>query len=267
MKCSFTLLLVLLSFNGIFAQKTSPYQLDLKKELPLLGFGIVGSIHASTLQHKNIEPLTIEEINQANSNDIHSFDRSATRNWSPEAAKESDYFLYGSAALPITLMANKPMRNDFLIVGTMLVETALINLALTDYTKYLTRRYRPLVYHPDAPLSAKQALSAQLAFFSGHTSGSASLCFFTAKVLTDYHPKSKFKPLIWGTAATIPAITGYLRYKAGKHYPTDVIVGYLVGASVGYLIPQWHKKKGKEEINLQILPSLEYGGLSAVVRL
>ena len=41
----------------------------------------------------------------------------------------------------------------------------------------------------------------------------------------------------------IPAITGYLRVKAGKHYPTDTIAGYLLGATAGILIPQLHKKK------------------------
>lgn len=263
-----SIVLLLFTFNiFIAAQNTSPYELNFKKEAILLGLGGIGSLHAVNLQQKNIVPLTIEQINVLNPEDVNSFDRSATRNWSPDAAKGSDYFLYASAALPFPLMADRPIRNDAFIAGTMFVETVLINLALTDYTKYIARRYRPLVYTDKSPLHTKQDLSAQLAFFSGHTSGSASLCFFAAKVLTDYHPDSKLKPLIWGTAATIPAITGYLRYKAGKHYPTDVIVGYLVGASVGYLIPTLHKKKeGKDRgMSLKISPSWEYGGMNVVM--
>ena len=39
----------------------------------------------------------------------------------------------------------------------------------------------------------------------------------------------------------LPAVTGYLRFKAGKHFPTDIIVGYGVGATIGYLVPELHK--------------------------
>ncbi|MEZ4887882.1 MAG: phosphatase PAP2 family protein [Chitinophagales bacterium] len=266
MNYKLVLIFLFLIFNLLLsAQNNSPYELNFKRETLLLGLGGVGSLTAVNLQQKNIAPLTIEQINAVNANDINGFDRSATRNWSTQAAKGSDYFLYASAALPFTLLIDKPIRNDAFIVGTMFVETVLINLALTDYTKYIARRYRPLVYNDESPLTSKQDLSAQLAFFSGHTSGSAALCFFTAKVLTDYHPNSKLKPLIWGTAAMIPAITGYLRYKAGKHYPTDVIVGYLVGASIGYLIPQWHRKK-EGGTSLQFSPSLEYSGMNVLVK-
>lgn len=257
-----TFLFILLTIS-LAAQNTSPYQLNFKREALLLGLGGIGSLHAANLQQKNIIPLTVEQINAVNAEEVNGFDRSATRNWSTQAAKESDYFLYGSAALPFTLMADKPIRSDALIIGTMFVETILVNLALTDYTKYLTQRYRPLVYNAEVPLSAKQARSAQLAFFSGHTSGSAALCFFAAKVLTDYHPNSRHKTLIWATAATIPAITGYLRYKAGKHYPTDVIVGYLVGGAVGYFIPELHRKKKKtDKVQLHISPSWEHQGVA-----
>ncbi len=34
---------------------------------------------------------------------------------------------------------------------------------------------------------------------------------------------------------------GYLRMKAGVHYPTDVIAGYTPGAAIGLIIPVLHK--------------------------
>jgi len=270
MSSLFNFFLLLLCFNistSSFAQNTSPYELDFKKEMLLLGIGGIGSLTAINLHQTKITPLTVEEINGLNANDVNAFDRSATKNWSTHTARQSDYFLYTSAALPFTTLAATKIRKDVLIIGTMLTETVFINLALTDYAKFIARRYRPLVYHPDVPLDTKQSTGAQLAFFSGHASGSASLCFFTAKILTDYYPNSKLKPLIWGTATTIPAITAYLRYKAGKHYPTDVIVGYLVGASVGYLIPTLHKKKKDRtsKTTLQVLPSWKYSGVNVVM--
>jgi membrane-associated phospholipid phosphatase len=63
------------------------------------------------------------------------------------------------------------------------------------------------------------------------------------------------KPYIWGVAAAIPASVGYMRIKAGKHFLTDNLIGYGVGAAAGILIPELHKKANK---NLQIYPSTSF---------
>ena len=89
--------------------------------------------------------------------------------------------------------------------------------------------------------------SARFAFFSGHTSVTASNFFFTAKVFSDYFPDSKLKPYIWSVAAIAPAITAYLIVKAGRHYKTDVITGYAVGAAIGFLVPHLHRKKSSKK--------------------
>ena len=65
----------------------------------------------------------------------------------------------------------------------------------------------------------------------------ATFSFFTAKVFSDTNPNSKLRPWVWSSAALLPAVTGYLRVKGGKHFPTDVIVGYAVGAAIGILVP------------------------------
>ena len=71
----------------------------------------------------------------------------------------------------------------------------------------------------------------------------AGTSFLTARLYSDFHPDSKWKPAVWAAAATIPAVTAYLRVQGGKHYPTDVAAGYAVGALTGYFIPKLHKSK------------------------
>ena len=68
------------------------------------------------------------------------------------------------------------------------------------------------------------------------------------------NPDSKWKSVIWTLGITLPATTSYLRHNAGKHFPTDVISGYLVGATIGYLVPHFHKTNTKDS-SLQIWPS------------
>ena len=80
-----------------------------------------------------------------------------------------------------------------------------------------------------------------------------ALSFFTAKVINDLYPNSKYKGLAWAGAITIPAFAGYLRYRAGKHFPSDIFVGYGVGAALGVLIPQFHKIKN-DNVSLQAIP-------------
>jgi membrane-associated phospholipid phosphatase len=36
-----------------------------------------------------------------------------------------------------------------------------------------------------------------------------------------------------------------LRYGGGKHFFSDIIVGYAVGAAIGILVPQLHKVNNK----------------------
>jgi F0F1-type ATP synthase assembly protein I len=54
---------------------------------------------------------------------------------------------------------------------------------------------------------------------------------------------------MWTAAALIPAVTGFSRVNTHNHFPTDVIVGYIVGAAIGYLIPEFHKSENSSESN------------------
>ena len=39
----------------------------------------------------------------------------------------------------------------------------------------------------------------------------------------------------------MPAVVGYLRVKAKKHFLIDVVVGYVTGAVIGFGIAELHK--------------------------
>jgi len=123
----------------------------------------------------------------------------------------------------------------------MYLETMLVNNSLTALSKTFFRRTRPYAYNDDVDLTLKLGKATRFSFFSGHTSNVAAASFFSAKVYSDNNPGSKMRNVYWGTAAIIPAIQGYLRVKGGKHFPTDVIVGYVVGAVAGILVPELHR--------------------------
>lgn len=233
---------LLLQVNGVYAQQTgNPYRLKWQMEVPLTVGGAGGIVLGEWL-NRSKHVLTPDEIAALNVQDIKPrLDRFVTRLWEPKAQKASDVFLYGSAALPLLLLADAGMRRHTPKLALIGLETYLVNAAFTTLTKELVRRKRPFLYNPNAPMHKKTEPDATSSFFSGHTSATAAACFMTAKMYADYHPNSRYKPYIWAGAALLPAATAYLRVRGGKHYVTDVVTGYLVGAAVGILVPQLHK--------------------------
>ncbi|MEO6719050.1 MAG: phosphatase PAP2 family protein [Ferruginibacter sp.] len=107
-----------------------------------------------------------------------------------------------------------------------------INVAVTDGLKVVFNRTRPADKYPNDiyPSSVSNGHS----FPSGHT----SLAFATATSLTLTYKK-------WYVA--VPAYlwagcVGYSRMYLGKHFPSDVVAGALVGAGSSYL-SHWLSKK------------------------
>ncbi|MCB0552733.1 MAG: phosphatase PAP2 family protein [Phaeodactylibacter sp.] len=240
------ILMMALSLQGpLWAQSTgpfSPYQLEWKQEAAIFGGSLV-SLGVGQLLHQNAPLYTPEEISNFQAQSVNGFDRVAINFNSEPSRQLSDQFLYGSFFLPGFFLAGQPSRHDIVKISTIYSEVIFLNAGLTLLVKSSIRRPRPFVLSEKVGLSNKQSLNASASFFSGHTSTVAANSFFTARVFSDYYPESKWKPVVWGAAIALPAVTGYLRVKAGKHYPSDVIAGYAVGATVGYFIPKLHKKK------------------------
>lgn len=232
--------LALFLFGFPNANAQSPYELGGLKDGLLVGIPI-GSLTFSRHLYRNIKPLTIEDLDQLKRTDVFAIDRGATYNHSVLARKTSDILLHTSYALPLTMLAGERSREDFGKGSLFMLETLVINSAITDLAKTIVKRSRPLVYNEFFETNLKLTKGARTSFFSGHTSTVASMYFLTAKMYSDYYPDSKLKPVVWSSAFIIPATTGLMRMKAGKHYFTDVLTGLLVGAAVGILVPELHR--------------------------
>jgi membrane-associated phospholipid phosphatase len=223
---------------GLNAQ--SPYRLNLNKELTLTGVGISTGLTGLYLR-STVQPYRVDALTSLDPGKINDLDRGAVHNYSGKADRASDILLHGSLAAPALLLAGRKIRSEPGTIAVLWVETALVVSGITTLTKFAVRRTRPFVYNPSIPADAKTGIDAKASFFSGHTSFTAANTFFAARVFSDYYPHSKWKPVVWGLAAIFPAATGYLRVKGGKHFPTDVITGYAVGALTGFVVPELHK--------------------------
>lgn len=255
---AFLMLLTFLSHN-VVAQDNSPYKTSFKVDAPITAAGM-GLSYWGLMRMQNKAGLTEEEALSLTKEDVNRFDRGGAGNYSLSAKKASDYPFYGSFAMPLILLLNDDIRNNAGQVAVLYVETMAITGALFTMTNGSVRRSRPLTYSPDAPLDEKVEANTQNSFYAGHTAATASATFFAAKIFHDFNPDSPARPFVWAAAAAIPASVGYLRLKAGKHFLSDNILGYIIGASAGILVPQLHKKNNNTNLSIFPVSAPEFNG-------
>jgi len=236
----------------------SVYSINKNLELNLLSLSTALNISAILLA-QNVKPLTVQEINLLSKNDIWQFERELTENWDNKSKIASDVLLYASLCNPILFYVQRNTRNDIGPISLIWLETLTINAGITNLTKSLISRKRPYLYGNKANMNDKKKKDNQRSFFSGHTSAAAASWFMFAKIYQDYNPQDKRIPYIWSISAVVPAITAYLRIKAGKHFYTDVIAGYLIGAAVGLTVPELHKKEKYVSTEIAMFPNGQLG--------
>jgi membrane-associated phospholipid phosphatase len=133
----------------------------------------------------------------------------------------------------------------------MYIESIVIESGLNGIVKSTVGRKRPYVYNPDIPVEKKTGTDAVRSFYSGHTSTAFNSAVFLSVVFSDYYPESVLRYIIWSGSLLLASATGYLRYRAGKHYLTDIIAGAAMGSLTGYMVPAIHRTK---EWKWSILP-------------
>ena len=240
-----TILTVTASNVNLFAQSDSPYTTNLYTDGAWLlgGFALTG-IGFSTVINK--DDLTLGELNNLSEDDIIGIDRWAAGNFSESASALSDIPFYASFATPFLFILNEKTRKKAGQLSVMYLETLTTTAGLFTLTAGLVDKSRPLVYNSSVNLDERLSNNNQRSFYSGHVAASAASLFFAAQVFNDFFPDSKAKPYIWGVAAITPAVIGYLRIESGKHFLTDTIIGYAIGAATGVLVPRLHKIKNKK---------------------
>src|SRR5688500_970429 len=126
-------------------------------------------------------------------------------------------------------MRDKEIRKDGLKIALLYLESMSVTGLLYTSAVYFADRYRPYAYNPNVPMSERTRGGAKNSFFAGHVALVGTSTFFIAKILNDYHPDWKAKWLPFTLAGAATATTGYLRYRGGQHFLSDILLGTAVG--------------------------------------
>lgn len=189
-----------------------------------------------------------------------SFDQWAAGMSSTTADEQSNILFYGGIGFPFLLLLDKKLRHDAPKVGLLYLETMAVTGALYTSATYFVNRYRPETYDNSIPIADRTGGNYKNSFFAGHVAQVASFSFFTAKVFSDYHPHSPWRWVMYSGAALTTGTTIYLRHKAGKHFPSDLLLGTLVGAASGMLVPHLHQQGKHQDTAWHISPHAQPGG-------
>lgn len=136
---------------------------------------------------------------------------------------------------------DKELKQDALYMGTAFLFSSLV----TQSTKRIVNRQRP--FETYSFIVKRDDESGGLSFPSGHTSSA----FCTATNLSLRYPKW----YVIAPAYLFATSVGWARMYQGVHYPSDVLVGALVGAGsawLGWKAQKWisGKKERKKKVTL-----------------
>ena len=238
-------------------QAPSPYTTRFAVDAPIT-VGLAGLSATGLYLVKQKHILTEAELAALDRRNVLRMDRFSAGWYSDRAQVVSDGFCYGTLALVPALLAFEPnVHGRYGQVAGLYLETMTATAAIFTLTVGTVYRSRPYLYGTEGG-SKRSGPVATDSFFGGHTAHTATATFFAAQVFHDFNPGSRAQPYVWGAAAAVPAVVAYFRVRAGKHFLTDNLVGYAVGATVGVLVPRLHRSAAG--FDTAVVPAQDFTG-------
>jgi membrane-associated phospholipid phosphatase len=141
-------------------------------------------------------------------------------------------------ATPLSVFALAWIKKDRKIAlkGLEIASAEIISSLITSPLKLGLKRERPFVTHNDIN---KYSTGGSYSFPSGHT----SMAFATATSLSLVCPKW----YVIVPSFTYASLMGYSRMYLGVHYPSDVLIGAIIGSGSAYLSHYLYEKFTKDK--------------------
>jgi len=145
----------------------------------------------------------------------------------------TDYTILNAIILIICLLVFIYDRKNFIPITVMCILFLIFNKIITNYFKEIIKQKRPC--HTLKETIIREDCGQQFGKPSGHSCLSMSI----AIVLLYFYPKAYVILLL-------PLLIGYSRIVAGKHYPSDVMSGWLLGFILAKSVLYIYEKQIKQ---------------------
>lgn len=229
----------------------SVYEVDLPSEIAITG----GALGLALMVDVVVKPSLQGDLScrggvgasRCDPETLSPFDRYAVGKNSPGWAWFSDVELYASLMLPVLylgleslVLPTKTPWGDFFNDLVVVAESMALTASLATILKFSFRRPRPGRY---LAIDPSAAFDDELSLPSGHVAQiTAALTALTTTIFLR-HPESQVRFIALGASIVLSGLSAIARVEAGKHFPTDVITGVVVGAFSGFVVPYLHRKR------------------------
>ena len=238
--------------------RESPYRISLALDLPVtLAAATVWLVPGLALARSIAGPA----CDVCDPAQLNALDRLVVGHQEPVARTLSDwYFLLPAAfavadVLDVGISHWRSWAADLVVVA----EALTINGALDEVVRRAVRRPRPFLYTAGLYPDERALPEATFSFYSGHTSAMFTLATSLAYTFHLRHPQARSRYVVWTAALALASVEGALRVIGGAHFPSDVIVGAIIGTSIGVLVPELHRRRfvvpGVIEAGISLAPT------------
>ncbi len=166
---------------------------------------------------------------------LNALDCIAVERFSATADATSDALFITSLVLPVGLELGRGLDDDSLRRGLAYGGSVGATALLAGVVKVSVKRSRPYTYSNDPQVQAftRTARGNKHSFFSGHTSLSFAAATSGGVLHNAVSTDDNSRMILWAAGGALAASTGVFRIRAGKHFPSDVLVGAAVGTAAG----------------------------------
>jgi len=208
-----------------------------------VSYGRDGAIAASAFALAGAMSLLPVDVKARWNRELLPFDYRVRDNFSASAAKTSDTLLIVGLSTPLVTELALGWNEESGKRSLVYAETLGLGMLINAAAKYSVGRPRPYTYSEDPRIQAyadSEGRDSRLSFFSGHACSTFLAAVAGGYLFAQATNDTTARAIMWGATLTLAAATANLRVRAGKHFYSDVIVGALVGAGVGALVPYLH---------------------------
>jgi membrane-associated phospholipid phosphatase len=172
------------------------------------------------------------------------WDRHLEGRSSASAARTSDILGTVDVVMPLGLLLGQSGMSEAYGKRALLYgETVMVSVLVNGITKYLVARPRPYAYSDDPRVqeyARREGKDSHLSFYSGHASTTFAASVAGAYLFAQHTTDKRARATVWGFELALAGATANLRTRAGKHFYSDVIIGAVVGAAIGFAVPRLH---------------------------
>ncbi len=225
----------------------SPYKLSWGLDISMAATGLSLQLLSNTYK-PHYTSYTVESLAKFSKDDVNAFDRSAVGPIIHRCDSWSNVTNVLIANYIWLMLPGKESRKDFTKVIVMYLQLYCMTPLISQWVQPAIGRKRPYFYSEEEDIKTRLSDRAQTSMPSSHATFAFANAVLTSSVFRTYYPESPWRYAVWSLSLGTATATCILRYRAHKHFPTDLLAGAATGSLIGWFVHFTHRNREKRKV-------------------